>query len=428
MNQHLNVFNNYREYNTPIENNLTRAFIITLKNEPQLLRDFIYLVNKEYAWDDINVSIQERNVDVSGFQNIIGVAITSKEFDQELIDQTTANGADTPIPDFLIYNNKTLIIGEVKKHDENPIAQLKNQVEVLLNGNDKITPIYRAFSWTEILAKLVMPYLAFNKGKLASTSWSNEFKDYISIHYSDWLPVPTLDKVVFTVEANSINRQFIEKRLYVIQSLTKYGEPQYWADGRMTMAINLGWATEAMVSLDRRNNKDYITINIWPGDTKSQGNQIFSKDTQWINEKILSTSVGEFELINDPYIKFSHVMGKWIGAINFAGEYNAFGKQFHNRKHFEMLCWNWDRSQWPKLESILDKEFSNEFDWREEVGWDEKFKNSGRNFVFISMGFECNIFIPFQIFKDLEKIDATGRKSANLLEEVIDSFKNIIDK
>jgi hypothetical protein len=50
MNPHLNIFNNYREdYNNPLENNLTRAFIITFKNEPNLLRDFMFLISGAMA-------------------------------------------------------------------------------------------------------------------------------------------------------------------------------------------------------------------------------------------------------------------------------------------------------------------------------------------------------------------------------------------
>lgn len=431
MNPYLNVFNNYKESNAPLENNLTRSFIITLKNEPQLLRDFLFLVNGEYSWDDISVSIQDRNIDVSGFENIVGVAITSKEISDESINNIPAVGSDTPIPDFLIYNSKTLIVGEVKKHSENPIAQLKNQVQYLINErpqkDKQVNTSFKAFSWTEILSKLILPYQNFNKANHFKTIWPSEFKEYIATHYSDWLPVPTLDKIDFTTEADSITHQFIEKRLYSIQCLTRFGAPQYWIGGRMTMPLNLGWATEAQVKLEKYHNKDYVCITIWPADTKTQGYQIFYKDLSWVYQEKLNTSFGDFELLNNPYIKFSHVMGKWIGAINFVNEYNERGKQFHNKEHFEKICWSWDRGQWKELEAYLDQEFSNEFDWRDDVEWDSKFINSGRNFVFVSMGFECNIYVPFQCFQDLEREDTTGKRSADLLESVIDSFTKLVN-
>jgi hypothetical protein len=431
MNPHLNVFNNYRELNAPLENNLTRSFIITLKYEPQLLRDFLFLVNGEYSWDDIYVSIQDKNIDITGFENIIGVAITSKEIDNAIIDGITAQGSDIPIPDFLIYNSKTLIIGEIKKHSENPIAQLKNQVQYLLNNHSQkgknVVTKYKAFSWTEILSQLIIPYQNFNKANHLKTIWPSEFKEYIATHYSDWLPVPTLDRIDFTTEKDSITRQFIEKRFYSIQSLTKFGAPQYWIGGRMTMPINLGWATEAQVKLEKYRNHDYVCITIWPADTKSQGYQIFHKDLAWVYQESLKTVFGEFEISNNPYIKFSHVMGRWIGAINFTDEFNELGKRFHNKEHFEQLCGSWYRAQWEYLESILDEEFSNEFDWRDDVNWDMEFKTSGRNFVFVSMGFECSIYVPFENFQDLERQDPTGKKSATLLEIVIDTFKELVN-
>ena|SRR5436190_14453876 len=106
MSSYLNVFNNYREVDTPIENNLTRSFIITLKNEPQLLRDFMFLVNNEYSWENIFVSLQDRDIDVSGFEKVIGLAITSDEISAATIESISANGSENPLPDFLIYNSK----------------------------------------------------------------------------------------------------------------------------------------------------------------------------------------------------------------------------------------------------------------------------------------------------------------------------------
>ncbi|MDB5024558.1 MAG: hypothetical protein JWP78_2313 [Mucilaginibacter sp.] len=432
MNPHLNIFNNYREDSQhPVENNLTRAFIIMLRHEPNLLRDFLYLVNNEQSWDEITVSIQDKNIDISGFEKVIGLALTSRDIPQTVIDEISSSGSETPIPDFLVYNQKTLIVGEVKKHSENPIAQLKNQLNYLVeNRSNKAEPVtveFQAFSWTAILSKLVIPYINFNHHNKIRTIWASEFKDYVATHYSDWLPVPTLDKIDFTIEEDSVTRQLIEKRLSSIQSLTKFGPPQYWVGGRSTMPINFGWATEAQVLLARHKNEDYIQIYIWPADTKSQGYQIFYKDMSWINQAVVNTKFGAFELVVNPYIKFSHVMGKWIGAINFYHDFNALGKAFHTRSNFERFCHSWDREDWPELKGMLDQEFSKEFEWRDDVEWDAKFEHSKRNFVFISMGFECCIFIPFKLFQESEKKDSSGKLAADLLEVTIENFRTLIN-
>lgn len=280
MNAHLNIFNNYREdYNNPLENNLTRAFIITLKNEPNLLRDFMYLISNEMVWDEIFVSIQDKNKDVGGFKRIIGLALTSEDIPQKAIDQIAARGSTTPIPDFLIYNGSTLIVGEVKKHSENPIAQLKNQLNYMIsNSESEEEPAvvqYQALSWTVILTKLIIPHINYNQRSALKPLWALNFKEYIATHYTDWLPVPTLDKIDFKTETDSVTNTLIEKRLYSIQSLIRFGTPQYWVGGRITLPLNFGWATEGHVILTRHHNRNLVQVTIWPADTKAQGIESF---------------------------------------------------------------------------------------------------------------------------------------------------------
>ncbi|AYL95287.1 hypothetical protein [Mucilaginibacter celer] len=433
MNPHLNIFNNYREdYSTPLENNLTRAFIITLHHEPNLLRDFMYLISGEMSWDKVSVSIQDKNIDISGFERVIGLALTSKEIDDLTIAAIGAYGSATPIPDFLIYNTRVLIVGEVKKHSENPVAQLKNQLNYLIEQRSEkgkeVDINYKALSWTMILSKLIIPHINYHKKSAMQPVWANNFKDYIATHYTDWLPVPTLDKVDFSTDEDSVTKQLIEKRLHTIQGFTRFGTPNYWVGGRITMPIDFGWATEALVQLTKHHNRNAIQITIWPADTKAQGYRIFYKGMDWVNATSLTTSDGLYELDIYPYVKFSHVMGKWIGAINFNDEFQDRGKQFHTRKNFEKFCKSWDRGDWPELEQKFDNEFSEEFDWRAESGWDPEFRHSGRNFVFISMGFECNIFIPFEQLQAAEKSDPSGNTAAALLQNTIESFQTLVNQ
>jgi hypothetical protein len=237
-----------------------------------------------------------------------------------------------------------------------------------------------------------------------------------------------LDKLDYTTDADSVTKQLIEKRLYTIQGLTKFGTPNYWVSGRITMPIGFGWATEAEVRLDKHKQKNAIQVTIWPADTKSQGFRIFYKNMDWVKETALSSPDGVYALDISPYIKFSHVMGKWIGAVNFTDDFQERGKRFHTRQNFERFCRNWDRTDWPILEKMLDDEFSGEFDWRAESGWEDEFVHSGRNFVFISMGFECNTFIPFETLQAADKSDPTGNAAAMLLQNAIESFQQLVNQ
>jgi hypothetical protein len=431
MNPHLNIFNNYREDSNPLENNLTRAFIITLQNEPNLLRDFMYLISKELLWDEITVSIQDKNVDISGFERVIGVALTAVDISNETIQTIKGDGSVTPIPDFLVYNSRTLIVGEVKKHGEIPIAQLKNQVSYLLEkrieSDIAVEVSFQALTWTEVLSKLIIPHINYSGRSCLKPVWATNFKEYIATHYSDWLPVPNLDKIDFSTDADSVTKQLIEKRLYTIQSLTKFGTPNYWVGGRITMPINFGWATEALVKLSKHNGKNVIQLTIWPADTKAQGTRIFNKSLEWINTTALNTAHGKYLLDITPYIKFSHVMGRWIGAIYFNGQKKERGKKFHTPQNFRKFCRNWERSKWPTLTKMLDEELSPNSEWRNEVNWDAEFEHTGRNFVFISMGFECNTFIPFKALQTAEQIDLSGTAAAELLQSTIETFRKIVD-
>jgi len=282
MNHHLNIFNNYREVEHPRENNLTRAFLITLKQEPQLLREFLQLTANYQTWDEPTISFQFNNPDITGIEHIYGITLTSEKVSEVEISRTSGKGVKAPLPDFLISTGNILIVAEVKKHEENAVAQMKNQVRYLLDMRSEkdLEPevTYLSITWTEILTKLILPYEKYNSYFNVRTPWASEFKEYVSLLYGDWLPSTPLSDLTFAMEEKSVNRQMIIKRLIDIQALTSFGRPEKWIGGRMTQNLNFEWATEALVSLDHHNKLDNICITLWPANTKYQGDILFDKD------------------------------------------------------------------------------------------------------------------------------------------------------
>lgn len=400
-------------------------------NEPQLQRDFMFMLNGQHSWDDISVSIQTGDIDVSPFENIIGVAITADSIDPKILESIKPRDTGNPVPDFLLYNNKTLIVGEVKKTGEVPIAQLKNQVNYLVSKlpdtSKRPLQSIKTLTWTDILSSLIIPYELFNKSKGIKTIWATEFREYVTYNYSDWLPAPPLDKIPAGKLMERPNFQLAEKRLFDIQALTSFGAAQYWIGGRRTMDLEFPWATEAMVKLEEYGKEAFVCITIWPANTKTQGTIIFNKDLKWTTQERLRVGENEFEMDNNAYIKFSHIMGKYISDFYFDNNVAGKDKPILTKDNFYKICHSWGRDDWPKLKQALDDMFDNKLDWKAASGWEENFENSNRTFVFISLGTESNIYIPLKVLQEREKTDPSGQSAANLIEETIFKFRNLVD-
>lgn len=429
MNPHLHLFNHYKEYDfeSAKENNLTRAFLITLKNEPHLLRSFFSSIVEVDTWKEISFDLQAKANDISSYKRIIGITITSKAVDSNEIDEILPYGSTDPLPDFLMWSEDTLIVCEVKKSNEIAIAQLKNQVISIVSSqetNEALVVSYKSISWTDVLIRHIEPYREFALVNGLNHLWVNEFKNYIETYYADWVPVPLLNEIEPSVVNNNINNYLIEKRLYDILRQFSGGNLNYRADSLVTAPINFQWATEVAISLDQNSNGSTVNLRIWPGNTKRQSMCLNGNDFFWANEECLAVQNEVFSLRSEPVIKFSHVMGKFISNLSF-GEDREHALNFYRDNDFIDVNGNWHRDSWADLEKMFDEAWT--FDWRKSMEWNKNFKMSGKNFLFLSCGFEVEIKIPFSLFQENDRKDRTGKLNVELISDALSSFKSLLE-
>lgn len=429
MNSHLHLFNHYKEYDyeSAKENNLTRAFLITLKNEPHLLRSFFSSIAEADTWKEISLDLQAKVNDISSYKRIIGITITSLAIEDSEIAKILPHGSADPLPDFLMWSEDTLIVCEVKKSNEIAIAQLKNQVNSIVSSNltnKDLAVSYKSISWKDVLTRHIEPYREFALANGLNHLWVNEFKNYIETYYADWVPVPLLSEIEPSFVNNNINNYLIEKRLYDILRQFSGAELNYRADSLVTAPINFQWATEVAISLDVSNDSPMVNLRLWPGNTKNQSMYLNQNDFFWADEVILSVEDRKFLLKSEPVIKFSHVMGKFIANLSFR-ENKELALNFYRNNDFIDVNGNWHRDSWVDLEKMFDHALT--FDWRKSMEWNENFIMSGKNFLFLSCGFEVEIKIPFSLFQENDRKDQTGKLNAELIANALSSFKSLVE-
>jgi len=429
MNPHLHIFNHYKEYahESPKENNLTRAFLITLKNEPHLLRTFFSSISGKDTWKEIYFDIQTKAGDVRSYKKIIGLTITGQAVKDIEIEGVEAYGSDDPLPDFLMWSEDILIVCEVKKNNQEAIGQLKNQIGCIISSQeDKYDPVveFGSLSWTDVLIQFIEPYIGFASTNGLNHAWVSEFKNYIETHYPDWIPVPFLNEIEPSNLNGNINNYLIDKRLHDILRQFSGKELNYRADSLVTASINFSWATEVAIHLDTSNISPTVNLRLWPGNTKAQSMYLNGNDFLWANENSLRVGEKSFSLKVEPVIKFSHVMGRFITNLSF-GEDREQALNFYRSNDFNDINGNWTRDLWDRLENIFDDAWS--FDWRTNMEWNENFKMFGKNFLFLSCGFEVEIKIPFSLFQENDRRDQTGKLNTELITNTLSSFKTLVD-
>ena len=260
-NIHLNLFKHYSEIG--LENNLTRALVITLQNDPLFLNEFFYkITNKklenELSYDSIiEMNIQEPVKNLSGFESLYAVALTTERISDfsELPRET-----QDPITDIAIMVNNIGIIIEVKPSNENCVAQLKNQVNKI---SEKLVlenaTIYKSLEWGDIinlLEKTLMIQRSFGR----DTYISQNFLEFLEINHPTWFPIKKFSEIPFSREDK--NYYLILKRLKDIKQTLVGNEQLIEISDRFAIPVNENWASEINMGLNSEKEALDLKISI----------------------------------------------------------------------------------------------------------------------------------------------------------------------
>lgn len=456
-NRHLNIFNyyDYSKSHDPKENNLSRALAISLNyNDEFLSKVFRYLVldspyknmfsldfdeiEEEDVYIDIQTTSGSKKITERKYENYIGVLLANFDSDinQKEIKEMTPASTSNPIPDILVGIKNTLIVIENKiGGGEYDFAQLKGHVKSIIDNNhedkEDIEEVYKHVKWPEVI-KLAMKVKNNSNG---SNVFVGNLLDFVMRKHTDLMPVLTFSEIKIDetgIDKESQAVEMINQRLEILKVLTlqkgKFSEDELLElGGNKSIPLDVKWAKLANLGFDV--DAESIKVQLWPGDTKGQGKKIYEKNEvpEWHKKKVLEVSDKEYDLDIKPYVKISN----WNRGIAWIKESIRSDNKFyntHNYEGFKEIAGRWKRNdekdEWKELENILDEKIGKQ--WRNEINWQEKFINSGKTTIDLSLGFSVSASIPFELAQKLDD----KKEDSKLVEEInriIEGLEDMID-
>ncbi len=433
MDRHLNIFDFFNNHDYEFyEDNLSRGFALCLKYDTVLLDNVlrnlldakIYseLFNTDYPDYKINIDLQRKPVELENFSKIIAVACSAYEIDISKIKDIESRTTSNPETDLYLEINDTCIIFEFKRTGEDCSAQLKCQAELVKSNSPKDTEIvYVDFNWKKIV-KVMLNVLSLQRQINSENQFTVDFIRFIEKRHADWFPNRLLQNISYPKTDEEPNNYYLNDRLNQLKSqvanligaeVKEYSGKYY----RLVLSVNWGWANEVHIDSYRGESENYISILIYPGDTKGQGWHLFKpnrKAIEWPSE------INGFELENVPYIKFSHFNSGLFWYCPSKEEY----EKTHFRDFFANTCGRYQKHQWAGLEETLNKIAPN---WIENCEYNQKIIDSNRTYFDLSFGVLLTLYIPYRKAQEFDNNEIDS-KFAKELSEIILVMKKLIDE
>lgn len=435
MNHHLNIFRFFNESTEKefVENNLSRAFSICLTNNSFFLNQYIQAIvssaDYEYLFSSISedtkysidIQVDTTTIEKESFGKIYAVAMNSdKALSMDDFFQQPEFGYKKNITDIIISIKDIAIIVEVKRTGEDCKAQLYNQILPFIKENYKVIP--KRFSWQETV-KLMEKIKHVQHLVSQSSVFINDFLQLSEIRFPDWFEPKPFNVLPFSSQHGSINHIQIAKRMRQALSGSKYELLTY--TDRLGISVPFGWASEIIPEFHSYDNdiKDYVAFYIWPGNTKQQGYQVFSKSLDWQNKNMLSIDNHEYELEVVQNVKLCH-FNRYVSGINFTDQ--DVRKPLHTPDNFYNQSGKWNNDKWEDFEKLLDDHFIPELRWREHCNWTDNFVNTDRSYFTMSLGYEVAVLIPYNHFKSIDKTENDIIKVSEFINKISDALETLI--
>ena len=450
--KHLNLFNYYRGgKNTPKENNLSRAFAITLDKNRKFLnevfKEIVFdeaysnmfsldynLIDKEEIYIDIQTSKVENRAsnESDNFEKYIGVLLgdfDEKSISNKEIKEIKPAETKKPIPDIVIGIKNTLVVIENKLYGSGAdFPQLKRHVESLSEGSNSEKPVYKPINWSSIIRDAMDIYYESKRNQ----PFLEDFIQFLRRKHTHMMPSIPLNNINIGEKTKKDIMNLIEQRLEVIKTLvSKNNFPQedIIEDGKnIAIPIDIRCAERADLSFDEKNKN--IFLRMWPADTKGQGKKLFKEDKNidWFEKKQIWVNNYQYDLKITPCIKFAN----WRTGKGYIEDELKKDKKFyktHNYETFNEIAGRYKRNReyknWKDLTEKLDNIMGR--DWRSEAGWDETFINSDKTTIDISFGIKVNVIIPY---KKAQKLDESKKetKFPKEIYDILTKLKEMIDQ
>ncbi|GEM54339.1 hypothetical protein B0A58_01310 [Flavobacterium branchiophilum NBRC 15030 = ATCC 35035] len=433
MNSHLNIFktytNSFRTYQ--LENDLTRAFAITLQEDSMFFNEVlkeIFKNSKFYSQlfesleseTSISIDIQKAASKINDFEHIFAITL-SESFIGNFWDKNHNRKYD-PICDLVIEINGVYLIIEAKRDSVDCTAQLYNQILNVVSTNENnifslneaehgklITPY--DLNWSKLMS-IAVKVLSFQKSFGNTNRFLNDFVALVKSHNFRWLPESPIN-ALNSSNRNSILRRIDSAIIEVAKNNNEIEKLHY--NDRLGIVFTKNWAQEILFNINQDGD---LTVAIYPGNTKSQGHSLFSKNPNFNKQVVIFNEA--YEVSKTYHIKFTsfqkYFTGLWFGE-------NSMKENLYTRDYFYKYTGRKKRGDdWAELGNLFDN--CLDYNWREQCNWQNKIEKSGKNQFDISFGYEVVIKIPFTKLKELDTEQSNLTNLTNLITEINSVFKN----
>lgn len=443
------------------ENNVSRVLAIILSENRLFFDRFMEMISsklpdpimKPVSPEDFTVDIQRSASDLAedleGIRRIIPVTLTPNG----AVKQEGNDGSDNPIPDICITcrngENSDLIIIEVKVTNDIAEAQSRHQAENIASRNKtgsevSISPVIN-LAWKDTV-KLILEISSLQSGNDLILA---HYIEYLKPNYADWFPASP-----FSVKMTS---EFARARLDILASscaakLSSHYEPETFSAGasfdvngrKISFSPSWGYLREFHIIANFGDDSSLtgITLKFWPGNNAGQSWQLFGgnktkANMSWTKNTSINADGESLALSVCPYLKFSHINGRFVMCAYLSAD--SIGTDKANiLQNFCSLNGTWTRDgaySWDALKSrildgtsaLLSRESAEAF----KSKFDEKFTDSGRNFAYVSLGYEIWIEIPVSKLEKLDK-NFSHRESnqdnvADLIVSAVKALRDMIE-
>lgn len=422
--QHLNIFKHYSESESEvlIENNLTRAFAITLEDNAFFRDIFLQRVvpdyeNKVKQFDGstkfiLNLQVSTSKIDAS--PEVIGLALTSTVFSENEITSAKSQGDGEQITDMIIEFGDVCIVIEVKPNASNCLSQLKTQIS-RINGINLDSVKYRSISWAEIIEMMESIQIREKMANNGTSRVLSDFHGFLCSNFSEWIETKPLSRFP---KISLDNEEIIYRRINQIKESVGCGLNEI--GGRSSFSINWQCASEINIVLDIENNE--VLICVWPGDTKRQGWYVWCNDNwrKWINDRKISIMKKEYDVRTTSYIKFSHFQRGVAWVEDIENPIEVLGEDFYWKVTGRKL-----RPDWKAFDDYLKVKIPN---WKESCEWAMNFQSSNRNYVDVSVGVKYEVVIPFGIFRKMDPDKASKSDMVEFLKATMSAMEKRVSQ
>jgi hypothetical protein len=428
MNRHLNLFHFFDGRDKQfIEDNLSRAFALCLKNDGMFLDHVLRMVlgtslyEQSFSIDHpdriISVDLQVNANALEGYRCIIAVACSGEAV--EKFDGIEPRVTEGPITDVVLRLNDICVIFEFKRTNENCAAQLLGQAEVVrqaCGGDADVIPV--DLCWPKIV-QVALTVLSVQKQMSNENSLTKDFAAFLESRYPEWFPVRCLKSIPFPSSDNDPNHHYLQARLkQIVNKLCGSDEEVVETGGRYAIGVQFGWAREVAIRFGS-NDGQYLLVQIWPGDTRGQGWALFreGKQLSW------PETVADYPLGVKPYLKFSH----FTRGVCWVEPNPEQAKMTHCHDFFIRSTGKRKIGQWGEFDRVLSEIIPG---WKQKKDWNGNtfercFEQSDRNNFDVSAGFALTVKIPYEQAQEMD-VERSSSSLSGEIKKIVDGFKGLV--